>query len=65
MFQLHRDKFYAALGEDVAVLRGALMVTRFKTDRDLQFKQEGMFYYFTGCCEADCCAIFDAKTKSA
>lgn len=60
----HRDALYTALQGDVAILVGGLHKCRYNTDRDLPFRQESNFLYYTGCSMPDCLAVLDAKHKS-
>ncbi|KAH0577819.1 Xaa-Pro dipeptidase [Spironucleus salmonicida] len=65
MFTQHRDNLYKAIGTECAFLSSGVSQCRYDTDRDIQFRQESNFYYFTGYTEPDCFALFNGEAKSA
>ena len=63
MCEQRRQNLYDAIKGDCAALNGGMSTVRYNTDRDMPFRQEGMFYYFTECEEANCVVVFDGAAK--
>ena len=50
-FKKNREKLFGFGLEGYGFLEGGREAARYNTDRDLLFRQESMFYYFTGVTE--------------
>ncbi|KAH0574343.1 Xaa-Pro dipeptidase [Spironucleus salmonicida] len=64
MFTEHRANLFKALGKDCAFMSSGTSQCRYDTDTDIYFRQESNFYYYTGCTDPDCYAIFNGESKA-